>query len=184
VAVVIGVGFAFGTQRTRLGRLPVLEAFVLGPILVPGIAFAIAMYTLMAQLGLVGSATGLAITHVLLALPFVILIVGAAMSRVPSQYEEAAMSLGASRLRAHVDITIRLLSAAIFGAALFAFITSFDDAVYVSFLAGPGFTTLPLEIFHSLQFGVDPAVTAIAGTLTVATAAVVAMVTSVGRGGR
>jgi ABC-type spermidine/putrescine transport system permease subunit II len=106
------------------------------------------------------------LAHTLLALPLVVLVIGSAIQRVPGSLEDAALSLGAGRVRTTLDITLRLLLPAIAVAAVFAFITSFDDAVFVSFLAGPGFTTLPLEIFNSLQFGVDPAITAIAALLT------------------
>jgi putative spermidine/putrescine transport system permease protein len=39
-----------------------------------------------------------------------------------------------------------------------------------SFLSGIGFVTLPVAIFNSVRFGVDPVITAIATLLTVATA--------------
>jgi ABC-type spermidine/putrescine transport system permease subunit II len=93
------------------------------------------------------------------------------------------MTMGAARARAWAGITARLLLPAILAAAIFAFILSFDEAVFISFLGGPGLVTLPKYIFDSVQFGVDPAITAVATLLMVVTAALMSGATVL-RGGR
>ena len=113
---------------------------------------------------------GLLVVHVTLALPFVLLIAGAAIARVPKELELAAQSLGASRARAWRDVTLRLLLPAVAASFIFAFVVSFDEAIVTSFLSGPGFVTLPVAVFNSVRFGVDPVITAIATLLTLATA--------------
>jgi ABC-type spermidine/putrescine transport system permease subunit II len=130
----------------------------------------VALYSLFADLRLLGSFFGLLMVHITMALPFVLLIIGAAISRVPRELELAALSLGASRTRAWRDITLRLLLPALVASFIFAFIGSFDEAIVTSFLASIGFVTLPVEIFSSVRFGVDPVITAIATLLTLATA--------------
>jgi ABC-type spermidine/putrescine transport system permease subunit II len=80
------------------------------------------------------------------------------------------MTLGATRLQAWGGITLRLLVPAMLSGVLFAFLTSFDEAVFSSFLSGPGLVTLPKAIFDSVRLGVDPVITAIATTLMVFTA--------------
>jgi ABC-type spermidine/putrescine transport system permease subunit II len=170
VSIVFGGLLAFGFYRTRLKQSAVVDLLVLGPILVPGLTYALALYSLYASIGLLGTKIGLVIAHTLIALPFVTLIIGAALQRIPVELEQAALSLGAGRWRTYRKITLRLLAPGIATAFIFAFLASFDEAVFVSFLSGPSFTTLQLEIFHSLQFGVDPAITAIAALLTAVTA--------------
>ncbi|HEY1369473.1 MAG TPA: ABC transporter permease [Gaiellaceae bacterium] len=183
VALLIGIAYVLGMQRSRLRGGTAFDLFALGPIIVPGVSYALAMYALMARLHLVGTLTAVVIAHVLLALPFVVLILGSSLSRVGRDYEFAAMSLGATRRRAQIGITLRLMAAGILAAALFAFISSFDEVVFVSFLAGSGFTTVPLEIFNSLRFGVDPAITAISTLLTIFTVGLIGLVTLVRRVG-
>jgi ABC-type spermidine/putrescine transport system permease subunit II len=106
----------------------------------------------------------------MLGLPFVTIIAIAALGRIPVQLEIVAMTLGASRRRAVMEITLRLLAPAIAAGFIFAFLVSFDDATFVSFLGGPGLVTLPNAIFASLKTGLDPTITAIATILMLATA--------------
>ena len=68
-----------------------------------------------------------------------------------------------------IGITLRLLLPAIGAAFVFAFITSFDEAVFVNFIGGPGLITLPKAIFNSVLTGIDPLITAVASVLMVCT---------------
>jgi ABC-type spermidine/putrescine transport system permease subunit II len=146
-----------------------LQTLGLSPLIIPGVAYAVAMYTFYAQIRLIGNPIGLVLVHAILALPFVIIIVGAAVNRIPRELELVAMTLGASRFRAMTGITLRLLLPAIGAAFVFAFITSFDEAVFVSFIGGPGLITLPKAIFNSVLTGIDPLITAVAAVLMVCT---------------
>jgi ABC-type spermidine/putrescine transport system permease subunit II len=168
LAVLLGFSAVMALYRTAAPGKELLQFLGLGPLLAPSVAYAVALYGLFADLRLLGSFFGLLMVHITMALPFVLLIIGAAISRVPRELELAALSLGASRTRAWRDITLRLLLPAL--VASFIFIGSFDEAIVTSFLASIGFVTLPVEIFSSVRFGVDPVITAIATLLTLVTA--------------
>ena len=56
-------------------------------------------------------------------------------------------------------------------AAIFSFITSFDEFFISMFLSSVDTTTLPVQVFNVLQFDVDPSVTAV-GALLIAVAVV------------
>jgi ABC-type spermidine/putrescine transport system permease subunit II len=170
LAVIIGFSAVMALYRTAAPGKELLQFLGLGPLLAPSVAYAVALYGLFADLRLLGSFFGLLMVHITMALPFVLLIIGAAISRVPRELELAALSLGASRTRAWRDITLRLLLPALVASFIFAFIGSFDEAIVTSFLASIGFVTLPVEIFSSVRFGVDPVITAIATLLTLVTA--------------
>jgi putative spermidine/putrescine transport system permease protein len=170
VAVLIGFPAVLALYRTAAPGREVAQFLGLGPLLAPSVAYAVALYGLFADLRLLGSFAGMLVVHVTLALPFVLLITGAAIARVPRELELAALSLGASRTRAWRDITLRLLLPAVVASFIFAFVVSFDEAIVTSFLSGIGFVTLPVAIFNSVRFGVDPVITAIATLLTVVTA--------------
>jgi putrescine transport system permease protein len=45
---------------------------------------------------------------------------------------------------------------------LLAFTLSLDDVVIASFLSGPGYTTLPLEVFSRVRLGLKPEINALA----------------------
>lgn len=172
--VVISVGLSvpavLAIGRSRLpGRELLLGASVFS-LVVPISAYAVALYGVFSQFQLLGSWLGLIIANTLLAFPLVMVTVSAAMSRIPVELELVAMIAGASRIRAWTGITLRLLVPSILAGGLLAFITSFDEAVFINFLGGPGKVTLPKAIFDSVRFGVDPVITAIATLLMAGTA--------------
>jgi ABC-type spermidine/putrescine transport system permease subunit II len=175
VAVPLGLAAVLGLYRTSAPGRGTIQFLGLAPLLVPSIAYAVALYGLLAEARLLGRFEGLVVVHITLALPYVLLIVGAAISRVDRGLEMAALSLGASRLRSWLDITLRLLWPAILASAIFAFIGSFDETVITSFLSGTGFVTLPVAIFNNVRYGVDPVITAIATVLTLTTALLLAV---------
>lgn len=170
LAVLVGLPAVLALYRTSAPGRELAQFLGLGPLLAPSVAYAVALYGLFADLRLLGRFGGLLVVHVTLALPFVLLITGAAIARVPLELELAAQSLGASRRRAWRDVTLRLLLPAVVASFIFAFVVSFDEAIVTSFLSGIGSTTLPVAIFNSVRFGVDPVITAIATLLTLSTA--------------
>ena len=65
--------------------------------------------------------------HVLLALPFVVLVIQARLIGIRRVYEEAALSLGAPRAATFREVTLPLLLPAVFASVLLAFTISFDN---------------------------------------------------------
>ena len=162
LATLIGMPAVFAFNRTRLPFREGLELAGLAPFLLPGVAYAIALYAMYAQFHVVGTTLGLILADSIIALPYVVVIVGAAIKRVPPDLELVAMSLGASRARALIGITFRLILPAIGAAFVLAFLAAFDEATFVNFIGGPDQITLPKAIFDSLRLGVDPLITGIA----------------------
>jgi ABC-type spermidine/putrescine transport system permease subunit II len=181
VSVLIGGIGVIAFARSQLPGRNLIHMVALGPMLVPGIGYAIAVYALFSRLGLTDTFAGLVVAHTVMAVPYVILIVGSAISRVSQDLELVAMSLGASRWRAYWDVTIPILLPAFLASSIFAFITSFDEVVLASFLSGTSFLTLPKAIFDSIRYGVDAVITAIATILTVATALLLWLATALRR---
>jgi ABC-type spermidine/putrescine transport system permease subunit II len=172
LATLIGLPAVVAFNRTRLPFREGLELSALAPFLLPGVAYAIAMYTMYVQFHLIGTPVGLILADTAIALPFVVIIVGAAIKRVPRELELVAMTLGASRSRAFFDVTLRLILPAVAASFVLAFIAGFDDATFVNFVGGAGLITLPKAIFDSLRLGVEPLITAIATILMVLTGVV------------
>jgi ABC-type spermidine/putrescine transport system permease subunit II len=165
LSTLIAVPAVFAINRSRLPLRHALQAAGVTSLIVPLSAYAVAMYGVFVQLRLLATYLGLVIANTVLAFPMILVVTTAAMSRIPVELELAAMTAGASRLRAWAGITLRLLIPAILAGAVLAFITSFDEAVFINFLGGPGQVTLPKAVFDSVRFGVDPVITAIATLL-------------------
>jgi ABC-type spermidine/putrescine transport system permease subunit II len=166
LATLIGLAAVLALNRTRVPGGNVVQMLGVGPLLAPAVAYAVALYTLFSSLSLLGTSRALILAHVTMAVPFVLLIAGSAITRVPRDLELAALSLGAGRFHAWRDITLRLLAPALAASLIFGFVTSFDEAVVASFL---GYETLPVAIFNSVRYGVDPVITAISTLLTIGT---------------
>jgi len=169
LSAVIAVPAVFAIHRSRLPGRNVLHVGGLAGIIIPISAFAVAMYGVMADFGLLGTYAGLVLANTVLALPLMLVVTSAALSRIPVELELAAMVTGASRARAWFGITLRLLAPAMIGGFVLAVVTSFDEAVFINFIGGPGLTTLPKAILDSARLGVDPVIMAVATLLMVAT---------------
>ena len=167
IGTVIGVPAALGLIRGNLPGKTVLSALFRAPLQIPfiviGVAFLQTYYLLGDALGLriSGSFIALAVGHLFVATPYVIGSVGSVLLRFNPNLEEAALSLGASRWRTFRRVTLPIIMPGIYAGALFAFMVSFGDVPISLFLASPRYTTLPLEIFHSMEFDFDAAVLAI-----------------------
>ena len=167
IGTVIGVPAALGLVRGNLPGKMLLSALFRAPLQIPfiviGVAFLQTYYLLGDALGLrlTGSFLALAVGHLFVATPYVIGSVGSVLFRFNPNLEEAALSLGASRWRAFRRVTLPIIMPGIYAGALFAFMVSFGDVPISLFLASPKYATLPLEIFHSMEFDFDAAVLAI-----------------------
>jgi putative spermidine/putrescine transport system permease protein len=180
LALTLGVPAAYALARGQFLGRRLLEFVLISPMVVPVIVLALGLYALFARLGLIGRPAGLLMAHAVLALPVVIVIVGAAFRRVDAGVELAARACGASFPRAFWSVSLPSVRPALISAGAFAFLTSFDEVVLALFLGGPGATTLPKRIWEAIKFELDPSLTAIS-TLLVGLTLVALCVAELGR---
>ncbi len=183
LSALVVVPTLFVIHRSRLPGRYVLQVGGLTGIIIPISAYAVAMYGMFAQIGLLGTYGGLVLANLTLGVPVMLFVTSAAMSRIPVELELAAMVAGASRGQAWLAITLRLLAPAILAGGVLAFMTSLDEAVFVNFLGGPGLETLPKAILDSVRYGLDPVITAIATLLMVGTSLAMGFAARLARGG-
>jgi putative spermidine/putrescine transport system permease protein len=100
----------------------------------------------------------LVIAHVILALPFVVKNCTAAMLSIGSEVEEAAQMLGASPLRAIVDVVVPLMKSGILAGMLLAFIVSFNEFTVTYFLYTIDVMTVPIWMYSRTVSSLDPTV--------------------------
>lgn len=168
LSTLLGLATAVAMVRFVIYGKGLIRALALSPLIVPVIVTAIALFDIMTRLDLVGSFWGLLLSHTVLALPFPVFILENALKSVDPNLEDAAVSLGASRLKAFYKVTVPQILPAIFGAALFAFLASWDEVVIVLFVGGALLQTLPVQMFQFLTTEVRPTI-ASASTLLIAT---------------
>ncbi len=169
LSVLLGTPAAIGLARGRFPGQRLLSAFILSPIIVPGIIVAIGAYFAYSKYGLVGNPMALVLAHTALAVPFVVINVTAALQGVDRRLEHAALSLGATQWGTFRQVTLPLIRSGIFAGAVFAFITSFDELLVALFLSGSTAVTLPRRMWEQLHFDIDPTIAAVSTLLIVAT---------------
>ena len=104
--------------------------------------------------------------HILLALPYVVLVVQARMIGISRTYEEAALSLGAPRVATFGEITLPLLVPAVVAGVLLAFTISFDNTSASLFWRPAGVETMPTQILSMLKISISPEINAL-GTVMI-----------------
>jgi spermidine/putrescine transport system permease protein len=83
-------------------------------------------------------------------------VVSARLHGFDRSLEEAAMDLGASDSVTFRRITLPLIMPGILGGALLAFTVSFDNFLITYMLAGPGLTTIPIQVYSMVRFEITP----------------------------
>ncbi|WP_131195203.1 ABC transporter permease [Lichenihabitans psoromatis] len=156
-------------RRSFRGR-SLLQLLLLPPIAIPWLITGTAMLVFFFWTGIGRGLHAMIIGHVALAIPYVVLVVGTGLKTLRADLEEAAMSLGSTPIHAFFAITLPLLAPSLIAAALFAFAVSLDQFVVSYFLATPGVSTLPVEIYSSIRKGFTPEINAISTILLVASA--------------
>ena len=160
LATVLGTSAALGLVRFRFFGREVVETFFLAPLLVPEILLGAALYLFYARLAIRASIWTLLCGHLVICTPYVIRSVTAGLIGLDPRLEEAAMSLGATRVQAFFKVTFPLLRSSLVSGAIFAFIISFSDINLALFLTGPQSTSLPVHIFSEIQWQGDPTIAA------------------------
>ncbi|WP_027907261.1 ABC transporter permease [Pseudomonas taiwanensis] len=164
LATAIGAMAALGIHRMQSRAGAVIRLMLLTPIIIPGVVLAVGIYAVCLQTHMVGTYSGFILAHTLLAIPFVIIAVGASLAMFDNRLETAAASLGASKLSTFFSVTVPLIMPGLVSGAIFAFVTSFDEVVVSLFIASPQIKTLPVQIYSSMTRDSDPTVAAL-GTL-------------------
>jgi len=160
LATILGTSAALGLVRFRFFGREAVETFFLAPLLVPEILLGAALYLFYARLAVQASMWTLLWGHLVICTPYVIRSVTAGLVGLDPRLEEAAMSLGATRVQAFFKVTLPLLRSSLVSGAIFAFIISFSDINLALFLSGPQSTSLPVHIFSQIQWQGDPTIAA------------------------
>jgi spermidine/putrescine transport system permease protein len=150
-AVVLGVLASIALTRRRFRVRAAVSALLLSPLVIPYVVFGISLLLLFHQLGVPRSILTVVIGHVVISLPYTILVLMPRLDQVDVSLEEAAFDLGASRLRTFRSITLPLILPAVVSAFLIAFTTSFDEYAVASFVVGPR-VTFPIYLYSALRF--------------------------------
>jgi len=100
--------------------------------------------------GIDDSVLGVSLAHSALALPFAVLVTSSVFAGISIELEEAAMTLGCSRLAAFRKIALPLALPGLAAAAIFVFIISWNEVFAASILTLRN-PTLPAQLLSVLN---------------------------------
>jgi spermidine/putrescine transport system permease protein len=176
VSSIVGTMAALSFARYRLRGQAVLQLLLFPPMAMPWLILATAMLIFFYRSGIGRGLHAMLLAHVALALPYVIIVVGARLRSFGQDLEEAAATLGANPWQTFFRVTLPMIAPGVAAAALFAFAISFDQFVTSYFLSPPGVSTLPVEIYASIRKGFTPEINAISTIIIILSMLLLAVV--------
>jgi spermidine/putrescine transport system permease protein len=180
ITTILAIPAALAFVRRRFFAKGLVSGILLAPLVIPLVVFGISLLILFNTIGIPQSALTIAIGHIVIALPFAILVLVPRIERIPPSLEEASRDLGAGALTTFRLVTFPLLLPALISAALISYTISFDEVVVASFINGEA-TTFPLYLYSQLRLPQRlPQVIAVAVVVMVASVVVV-VASEVGR---
>ena len=166
IALVLGVPVAYALVRFNFRGQDVVETIFSLPFLVPWLVVGFAMLRFFVLFGNLDVLTGLIVGHAAVVFPYAVRVVSASLRNLDAAIEEAAISLGANRLRTFFLIVLPNIQTGILAAFIMAFISAFNNVPVALFLTGPGVSTLPISMLNYMHHHWDPSIAAVS-TLTV-----------------
>ncbi len=161
LSMLIGTLAAIALVRGRFRGRDFVSAYATSPLVLPQILTGVALLQYFSLLGLAQSYWALLIGHVVVTTPYVVRTVTATLYNFDLTLEEAAQGLGASPVRAFLEVTLGIIRPGVVAGAVFAFAISFDNFTISLFLTSPKLTPLPIELFAYLKYSFDPTAAAV-----------------------
>lgn len=147
LATLLGVPAAWAYSRFGVRAKKDQLFFILSTRFMPPVVVVIPIFLMYRELGLINTHLGLILIYAAFNVPFTIWMMKGFVDEVPSEYEDAAMLDGYTRLQAFWRFTLPLLVPGIAATAVFALIFSWNEFVFAIFLtSSQGVRTAPPAI--------------------------------------
>lgn len=154
LVLAIPAAYAAAFYGTKLGKAFLMVALIVR--MLPPVALAIPIFQAFRQLRLIDTQLGLMLAQTVISLPLVIWLLAAFFESIPQALEEAALIDGCNRLTAMLRVTLPVAGGGIAVAAIFAFLSSWNEFLFALMLTSVNAVTVPLTIANfKSQFGLD-----------------------------
>jgi putative spermidine/putrescine transport system permease protein len=187
VTLLLGLAAAYGLDRGPQRGRRLIFTLLVAPMVLPHVVLGLGQFQVAFWTHMQDTVPAYVLAHITIALPYAIITTGASLQVFDRRLEEAALNLGATPWRSIWHVLLPAIRPGLVAAGIFTFITSFDEFIITYFLSTRR-VTVPIQIFNSLSFQLDPSIAAISGLtlmLTVGlTGILIARGQIVGGGGR
>ena len=151
--IAIPAGYALAKYRIPFGTI-IMFLFLM-PNAFPQQPIFVNLLRVFTRWGLAGTVQGVILVHILVGLVFGVWITSATFRSIPNYLEEAARSVGASRLYTFFHITLPLAAPGLLASSVFVFITSLDEFTGTFFIGLPFVSTLPMTLYSSSGYNMQ-----------------------------
>ncbi|MDE0344865.1 MAG: carbohydrate ABC transporter permease [Boseongicola sp.] len=127
MSIAIGAPAGYALSRFDFHGKELFRLLILLTRAFPLPLLALPLAVMFIRTGLDDTVFGLALVHTTLAIPFAVLITFALFSGIPLELEEAAWTLGCTRLTAFYKVVLPLILPGITASAIFAFVISWNE---------------------------------------------------------
>ena len=165
LATLAGTGAAIALNHYRFFGRATLQIAVILPITMPGIVLGLGLLFTLPIYGMKPGLVATTLGHAVLALPYVVAMVTAALANYDQSLERASLNLGAGPFRTFFKVTLPLIRGGVIAGAISAFLISLDNFSLSLFISKGD--TLPLRLMQQLLFYADPSVAAVATFLLI-----------------
>jgi ABC-type spermidine/putrescine transport system permease subunit II len=160
--LLLGVPASIALVRGKFRGKSLIIGFLQSPMMIPGIVVGISILFYLSFVGLNVSVFLMAISHIVITMPFLISITYARMRSSNPILEDAAKDLGAGRWQVFQHVLFPHLLPGIIGGSAFAFLLSFTNLPTSIFTAPILDVPMPVYLFRLLIYNIDPVVAPIA----------------------
>ncbi len=191
ISVVLGVPLAWFLARSRVRGVGLLRALVTLPLVFPPVVGGVALLMAFGRRGVVGgyldewfgvtlpfTTAAVIVAETFVAMPFLIVTVEGAFRSADRGFEEAAATLGASRLVTFRRITLPLIAPSLVAGAVLCWARALGEFGATITFAGnlPGRTqTMPLAVYLAMESDPDAAIALSVMLLAVSVAVLVGL---------
>ena len=174
VSLVLGVPLAWVLARSQARGISVLRALVTLPLVLPPVVGGVALLLAFGRQGILGrlldqwtgitlpfTTAGVIVAETFVAMPFLIITVEGAFRASDRGFEEAAATLGASRLTVFRTVTLPLIAPSLLAGAVLCWARALGEFGATITFAGnfPGRTqTMPLAVYLALESDPEAAI--------------------------
>lgn len=173
IATIVGTLASYGMSKYKFKGKGIIDTLLYIPVVIPEIVLGISLLAIFNLSQIPMGILSLVIAHATFCIPFVVFTVNARFAGFDRSVEEAAMDLGAGRVKTFFTITLPIIMPGVIAGAFLSFTLSVDDIIISFFTTGPGSNTYPLKVMELTKTGITPDVYALSTIVLIITIALV-----------
>lgn len=161
ICVILATLFILGERYLSNRTKSLFNSISMMPMSIPWLIMGLSLLLLIRFFDFDKSMFFVAAGHVVISLPYSLLVLKARVQSMDRALEEMSASLGANPLTTFRRITLPAIAPAMVAGGFLSFMISFDNFAISYFLMPAGVSTLPIEIQSSIKFGFTPEINSV-----------------------